>query len=41
MVSMAVEGEGGQPGSFWLDNYVIRPYVDPEPSAQLGAEERR
>ena len=36
--SLALEGEGQQ-GTFWLDNYIIRLYVEPEPTAMLGPEE--
>ncbi len=36
--SLALEGEG-QPGTFWLDNYIIRLYVEPEPTATLGPEQ--
>jgi hypothetical protein len=38
--SLGIEGEGAQPGTFWLDNFVIRPFVDPEPTASLGPEEQ-
>jgi hypothetical protein len=37
--SLGLEGEGAQPGTFWLDNFVIRLYVEPEPTAVLGPEE--
>ena len=36
--SLAIEGEN-QPGVFWVDNFIIRPFVDPEPTATLGPEE--
>ena len=36
--AVALEGEGGQNGSFWVDNYVIRRYVAPEPTTLLGPE---
>lgn len=38
--SIALEGEG-QGGRFWLDNFIIRHHVSPEPSAVLGPEEAR
>ena len=37
--SIGLEGEGGQNGTFWVDNYVIRRFVDPEPTTALGAEQ--
>jgi len=39
--SVALEGEGGQNGTFWLDNYIIRRYVSPEPTTMLGPETTR
>jgi hypothetical protein len=40
IASLALEGEGGQAGTFWLDNFVIRPFVEPEPTATLGSEQQ-
>ena len=36
--TIAVEGEG-QSGMFYVDNYVVRRFVDPEPTVMLGPEE--
>lgn len=38
--SIALEGQD-EGGRFWVDNYVIRLYVDPEPTTSLGDEETR
>lgn len=39
--SIALEGEGGQPGTFAFDNYTIRAFVDPEPIATTQPREQR
>ncbi len=40
-LSIALEGEGGQNGTYWIDNFIIRRFADPEPTAALDAEQAR
>jgi hypothetical protein len=38
VANIAIEGQG-EGGLFFMDNYIIRRYVDPEPVVNVGAEE--